>query len=257
MEERLDVPSRGPMLSRWSAILCGVAVALGTFLIATSVWLVFASAGYDFFVHNFVWFILGTALGSAIVSGFVAGYVEDWRGAAAGVWNGLASWGLIVSIASVFVLPNFLRPLTASHGATGFLRSLDFQMMVAVCCAFGGGFILAGIAASIGAAVRRPVYRITPEAERRFFESLVEDSRSEDVYATRGVSRSSREVAAGSTVGDRGGVAASPTVDTGNRDQGDRDYGDRNRGDRDLGARDSGYSDRDARDRDYGDRDIT
>lgn len=224
MEERLDVPSRGPMLSRWSAILCGVAVALGTFMIATSVWLVFASAGYDFFVHNFVWFILGTALGSAIVSGFVAGYVEDWRGAAAGVWNGLASWGLIVSIASVFVLPNFLRPLTASHGATGFLRGLDFQMMVAVCCAFGGGFILAGIAASIGAAVRRPVYRITPEAERRFLESL-DDSRSQDVYA-------------GSTVGRGRGVAASPTVDTGDRGVGDRGYTDR-------GYTDRGPSDRD------------
>lgn len=172
MEARLEGPKRGPMLSRWSAILCGVAVALGTFMIATSVWLVFAAAGYDFFVNNFVWFILGTALGSAIVAGYVAGYVEDWRGAGMGVWNGLASWGLIVSIASVFVLPNFLRPLTVSHGATGFLRSLDFQMMVAVCCAFGGGFILAGISASFGAAKRRPLYHITPESEREFLESL-------------------------------------------------------------------------------------
>jgi hypothetical protein len=163
------------MLSRWSAILCGVAVALGTFMVATSVWLVFAAGGYDFFVHNFVWFILGTALGSAIVSGYVAGYVEDWRGAGVGVWNGLASWGLIISIASVFVLPNFLRPLTATHRAT-FLQTLDFQMMVAICCAFGGGLILAGIAASVGAARRRPVFRITPEAERQFLESL-DDSR--------------------------------------------------------------------------------
>ena len=195
MEERLQVPSRGPMLSRWSAILCGVAVALGTFMIVTSIWLVFAAAGYDFFVHNFVWFILGTALGSAIVAGYVAGYVEDWRGAGVGVWNGLASWGLIVSIASVFVLPNFLRPLTVSHGATGFLQRLDFQMMVAVCCAFGGGFILAGISASIGAAIRRPVYRITPEAERRFLESL-DDARLHGV-------------ATAPTAG------ASPTVDAG------------------------------------------
>jgi hypothetical protein len=175
MEARLEVPKRGPMLSRWSAILCGVAVALGTFMIATSVWLVFAAGGYDFFVHNFVWFVLGTALGSAIVAGYVAGYVEDWRGAGVGLWNGLASWGLMVSIASVFVLPNFLRPLTVSHQATGFLQGLDFQMMLAVCIAFGGGFILAGIAASFGAAKRRPLYHITPESERQFLESLDEE----------------------------------------------------------------------------------
>jgi hypothetical protein len=173
MESRLEGPKRGPMLSRWSAILCGVAVALGTFMVITSVWLVFAAGGHDFFVHNFTWFILGTALFAAIVSGYVAGYVEDWRGAGVGVWNGLASWGLIISIASVFVLPNFLRPLTVSHQAT-FLQSLDYRMMVTVCCAFGGGLILAGIAASFGAARRRPVFRITPEAEREFLESLDE-----------------------------------------------------------------------------------
>jgi hypothetical protein len=188
------------MLSRWSAILCGVAVAAGTFMIVTSVWLVFAAGGYDFFVHNFVWFILGTALGSAIVAGYVAGYVEDWRGAGVGVWNGLASWGLIVTVASVFVLPNFLRPLTVSHGATGFLQRLDFQMMVAVCCAFGGGFILAGIFASVGAAIRRPVYRITPEAERRFLESL-DDSRSRGVVMTTPTAETSEPVDAGAGAG--------------------------------------------------------
>jgi hypothetical protein len=197
------------MLSRWSAILCGVAVAIGAFMIVTSVWLVFAAGGYNFFVHNFVWFILGTALGSAIVSGYVAGYVEDWRGAGVGVWNGLASWGLIVSIASVFVLPNFLRPLTVSHGATGFLSRLDFQMMVAVCCAFGGGFILAGISASIGAAIRRPVYRITPEAERRFLESL-DESRSSDRGVTTGPT-----VAAPPTVGVGAPGPTGPTGSTG------------------------------------------
>src|SRR5215471_414719 len=162
------------MLSRWSAILCGVAVALGAFLVVTSVWLVFVASGYDFFVRNFDWFILGTALFSAMVAGYVAGYVEDWRGAAVGLWNGLASWALIVVVASVFVLPNFLRPLTVSHRATGFLQSLDYQMMVVICCAFGGGFILAGITASLAAAARRPksLYHITPEAERQFLAEL-------------------------------------------------------------------------------------
>src|SRR5262249_27722923 len=139
------------------------------------------------------------------------------------------------------VLPNFLRPLTVSHGATGFLQSLDFQMMVAVCCAFGGGFILAGISASIGAAKRRPVYRITPEAGRRFFESL-EDER--DVPPSHGVSRSGAAAAeapapagSGRSTSGSGGVAASPTVDTGDRDRDVRD--------------------RDVRDRDARDGDVT
>ena len=71
-------------------------------------------------------------------------------------------------------LSDFLRPLTASHTATGFLTGLDFQMMVVVCCSFGGGLILAGIAASSAAAARLPnsLYRITPEAERQFLEDL-------------------------------------------------------------------------------------
>jgi hypothetical protein len=67
-----------------------------------------------------------------------------------------------------------LRPLTASHEASGFLQSLDFQMMVVVCRAFGGGLILAGIAGSIGAIARRPrsLYHMTDEDERQFLQDL-------------------------------------------------------------------------------------
>jgi hypothetical protein len=162
------------MLSRWGAILCGTAVGLGTFFVVMSVWLVMVAGGRDLFIRDLDWFILGTALFAAVITGYVAGYVEDWRGAGFGVWNGLASWGLIVVFASMFVLPNFLRPLTASHEASGFLQSLDFQMMVVVCCAFGGGLILAGIAGSIGAIARRPrsLYRLTDEDERQFLQDL-------------------------------------------------------------------------------------
>ena len=174
MDARLEGPKRGPMLSRWSAILCGSAVALASFLVVMSVWLVFVASGFNFFLHNFDWFILGTALFSAIVAGWVAGYVEDWRGAGVGLWNGLASWALIIAIGSVFTLPNFLRPLTAAHASNTALTGLDYTMMVVVCCAFGGGLILAGVSASMAAAARRPnsLYRITPEAERQFLEDL-------------------------------------------------------------------------------------
>jgi hypothetical protein len=172
--KRVEGPKRGPMLSRWSAILCGTAVALGSFFVIMSVWLVFVAGRHDFFVRNLDWFILGTALFSALIAGYVAGYVEDWRGAGIGLWNGLASWGLIIVFASMFVLPNFLRPLTFSHEASGYLAGLDFQMMVVVCCAFGGGLILAGLAASIGAASRRPnsLFRISADAERQFLDDL-------------------------------------------------------------------------------------
>jgi hypothetical protein len=170
--DALTGPKHGPMLSRWSAILCGAVVALGVFLVVTTVWLVLVASGNSFVVRNLDWFILGTALGSAIVAGYVAGYVEDWRGRGVGVWNGLASWGLLIFVGSLFTLPNFLRPLTASPRAAGFPTALDYQMMVVVCSAFGGGLILAGIAASIAASRRRPdgLYRVSREAEKQFVE---------------------------------------------------------------------------------------
>ncbi|HEY2324085.1 MAG TPA: hypothetical protein VGJ82_14605, partial [Thermoanaerobaculia bacterium] len=147
---------------------------LGTFFVVAMVWLVLAAGGHDFFVRDIRWFMLGTALAAALVTGYVAGYVEDWRGAGVGLWNGLASWGVIIVLASMFVLPNFLRPLTRTRGATAFLRNLDFQMMVAVCCAFGGGLLLAGLAAGVGAASRRPnsLFKISADAERQFLEDL-------------------------------------------------------------------------------------
>ena len=150
------------------------AVGLATFFVVMTVWLVMVADGRDLFIRDLDWFILGTALFAAVITGYVAGYVEDWRGAGFGLWNGLASWGLIIVVGSMFVLPNFLRPLTASHTASGFLQSLDFQMMVVVCCSFGGGLILAGLAGSIGAIARRPrsLYRMTEADEMQFLQDL-------------------------------------------------------------------------------------
>jgi hypothetical protein len=153
------------MLSRWSAILCGATVALAVFIVVMTVWMVVVASGNNFFQNNLDWFILGTALGSAIVAGYVAGYVEDWRGAGAGLWNGLASWGLLIAIGSLFVLPNFLRPLTVSQNASASLRSLDYRMMLVVCISFGGGLILAGITASIAARFRRPEHAVGAQIE--------------------------------------------------------------------------------------------
>ena len=105
MNSRIEGPKRGPMLSRWSAILCGAAVALGSFFVVMTVWLVLVAGHHEFFVRDLDWFILGTALFSALVAGYVAGYVEDWGGAGVGLWNGLAAWGLIIVFGSMMIRP--------------------------------------------------------------------------------------------------------------------------------------------------------
>jgi hypothetical protein len=163
------------MLSRWSAILSGAAVGAGTFLAVMSFWLIWVADGRDFFVRDLEWFVLGTALFAALVAGYVAGYVEDWRGAGVGMWNGIASWALLVALASPFVLPNFLRPLAQSRPeATPLFTTLDTQMMVVICASFAGGMILSGIGAALSAASRRSsrLFRITPEAERQFLDDI-------------------------------------------------------------------------------------
>jgi hypothetical protein len=175
MDMRLEGPKRGPMLSRWSAILSGAVVGLGAFFAVMAFWLIWVADGRDFFVRQLDWFVLGTALFASVVTGYVAGYVEDWRGAGVGMWNGIASWALLVGVASLFVFPNFLRPLTQSRpNATPLLAALDTQMMVVIFASFAGGMILAGIAARISAASRRSsrLFRITPQAERQFLEDI-------------------------------------------------------------------------------------
>jgi hypothetical protein len=175
MDARFEGPRRGPMLSRWSAILSGAAVGTGAFLAVMSFWLIWVADGNDFFIRDLDWFILGTALFAAVVAGYVAGYVEDWRGAGVGMWNGIASWALIVALATPFVLPNFLRPLTQSRPrATPLLATLDTQMMVVICASFAGGMVLATLAAAISAASRRSnrLFRITPDAERQFLDEI-------------------------------------------------------------------------------------
>ncbi|MCU1465280.1 MAG: hypothetical protein JWM72_1208 [Actinomycetia bacterium] len=186
MDARFDGPKRGPMLSRWSAILTGAAVGAGGFLAVMSFWLIWVADGRSFFIRDLDWFVLGTALFAAVVAGYVAGYVEDWRGAGVGMWNGVASWALLVTLATPFVLPNFLRPLTQSRpAATPLLSTLDTQMMVVICAAFAGGLVLAAVAGATSAASRRSkrLFRITPEAERQFLEDISRNERVE-VIAT-------------------------------------------------------------------------
>ena len=48
--DALTGPKHGPMLSRWSAILCGAVVALGVFLVVMTVWLVLVASGNSFVV---------------------------------------------------------------------------------------------------------------------------------------------------------------------------------------------------------------
>jgi hypothetical protein len=175
MAMRVEGPKRGPMLSRWSAILSGAAVGLGAFFAVMTFWLIFVADGRGFFVRNLDWFVLGTALFAAAVTGYVAGYVEDWRGAGVGMWNGIASWALIIVGASMFVLPNFLRPLTASrNNGAPLVAALDTQTMIVICIAFLGGVILAGSAAAWSASSRRSkrLFRITPQAEREFLDEI-------------------------------------------------------------------------------------
>ena len=104
----LEGPKRGPMLSRWSAVLSGAAVAFGVFFSIMLLWAWLATFS-TFFGNNLHWFGLGTALFAALACGYVAGYVEDWRGAGVGMWNGIVAWGVVLTITTAFALPTFER----------------------------------------------------------------------------------------------------------------------------------------------------
>ena len=170
--QTLEGPKRGPMLSRWSAVLSGAAVAFGTFFSLMLLWLWLATYS-SFFGDNLHWFSLGTALFAALCCGYVAGYVEDWRGRGVGMWNGMTSWGVVLTISTAFALPFFLNSLGTGTPAHR-LAALDSATLLSFFVSYLGGMILAGIAGAYGAAARRPnsLFRITPEAERQFLADL-------------------------------------------------------------------------------------
>jgi hypothetical protein len=168
----LEGPKRGPMLSRWSAVLSGAAVAFGTFFSLMLLWIYLATY-QSFFGRDLQWFALGSALFAALACGYVAGYVEDWRGAGVGMWNGITAWCVVLTLTTLVALPIFLNALGPGTPAQRF-RALDSATMLTFFVSYLGGIILAGLAASYGAAARRPdsLFRITPEAERQFLTDL-------------------------------------------------------------------------------------
>jgi hypothetical protein len=154
------------------AVLSGAAVAFGIFFSLMLLWVWLATYS-SFFGDNLHWFSLGSALFAALTCGYVAGCVEDWRGAGVGMWNGVTSWGVVLTIATAFSLPFFLSSLGTGTPAHR-LAALDSATLLSFFVSYLGGMILAGIAASYGAAAPRPnsLFRITPEAERQFLSDL-------------------------------------------------------------------------------------
>ncbi len=101
-------PAAGPQLVRWGSVFAGTIIAIGVFVLLSSLWLALSFANHDSVVYNNLsWWIGGTAVFCMFLAGLVAGLTSGARGAGAGSLTALTTWGLVAIAVAVVAVPTF------------------------------------------------------------------------------------------------------------------------------------------------------
>jgi hypothetical protein len=101
-------PASGPQLVRWGSVFAGTIIAIGVFILLSSLWLALSFVNHDSAVYsNLSWWIAGTAIFCMFLAGLIAGLTSGARGAGAGSLTALTTWGLVAIVVAVVVVPTF------------------------------------------------------------------------------------------------------------------------------------------------------
>src|SRR5580700_9376790 len=84
-------------LVRWGAVFSGAVVALALTLLAGTLWVALAFGSHDaVFFNHLAWWFGGTAIAGMFIAALIAAGVSGARGRAAGLANGVTTWGVVV-----------------------------------------------------------------------------------------------------------------------------------------------------------------
>ena len=110
----------GPPLVRWGAVFSGTVIGLGLGLLVASLWVALAfSSHQSVFYNHLAWWLAATAIGAMLLAAMIAARVSGVLGAAAGLANGLTTWGVIVLATAAGGIPGLVaygatRPITVN-----------------------------------------------------------------------------------------------------------------------------------------------
>lgn len=157
-------PAASPQKIRWGAVFAGTVLGLGLLALLTTLWFALAyGSGVDDVRTNLEWFIGISAILCLFVGGLLSGWLSGVRGVAAGFFNGMAIWAMILIVTLVIGVPSILnvfnlgRVTQLSPDATGGILGTGVDRALwATFWSVLGGLLACAIGGAIGGAITRP-----------------------------------------------------------------------------------------------------
>ncbi|HEU4354638.1 MAG TPA: hypothetical protein VFT27_03535 [Actinomycetota bacterium] len=187
-------PAASPQKIRWGAVFAGTVLGLGLLALLTALWLALAyGSGMEGIRANLEWYIAVSAIVCLFVGGLLSGWLSGVRGAAAGLFNGMTIWAMILIVTLVVGVPSILdvfnlgRVTQLSPDATGGLLGTGVDgALWATFWSLLGGLLACAIGGAIGGALTRPAnadLAVTPAGPSR--TDLIDDDVHDEETTTR------------------------------------------------------------------------
>lgn len=190
-------PAASPQKIRWGAVFAGTVLGLGLLALLTALWFALAyGSAMEEIRANLEWYIGISAIVCLFIGGLLSGWLSGVRGAAAGFFNGMAIWAMILIVTLVIGVPSILnvfnlgRVTQLSPDATGGILGTGVDRALwATFWSILGGLLACAVGGAIGGAVTRPAnadLAVTPPAVPPRTDVIDDDDvRDEETVTTR------------------------------------------------------------------------
>lgn len=157
-------PAASPQKIRWGAVFAGTVLGLGLLALLSALWFALAyGSGMDEIRTNLEWYIGISAIVCLFVGGLLSGWLSGVRGVAAGFFNGMTIWAMILIVTLVIGVPAILnvfnlgRVTQLSSDATGGILGTGVDSALwATFWSILGGLLACALGGAIGGAITRP-----------------------------------------------------------------------------------------------------
>jgi hypothetical protein len=184
-----------PQKIRWGAVFAGTVLGLALLALLTTLWYALAyGSGVDQVRSNLEWYVGISAIVCLFLGGLLSGWLSGVRGAAAGFFNGMTIWAMILVLTLAIGVPSLMnvfnlgRVTQLADGTSTGIIGVD-NALWATFWAILGGLLASAIGGAIGGAVTKPANAdlavTTPSVERETRVVVDDDVADREPEVTR------------------------------------------------------------------------
>lgn len=157
-------PAASPQKIRWGAVFAGTVLGMGLLALLSTLWFALAyGSGLETVRADLEWYVGISAIVCLFIGGLISGWLSGVRGAAAGLFNGMAIWAMVLIATLVLGVPSILnvfslgRVTQLTQEGTGQILAQGVDTALwATFWAVLGGLVACALGGALGGAFTKP-----------------------------------------------------------------------------------------------------